>query len=346
MAVELPEPTRCEAEILLTTLHPKVGKPLRFIKLKGGANNQVFRVETADSQFCLKWYFSHPGDPRNRLAHEYQFLQYAWSLGIRNIPQPLGVSAAGNLALFSYVPGRPFTLGEIHSRHIQQAAQFLEKLNQDPKSDVASALPIASEACFCWQDHILKVQQRIDRLKELACESILHQKAEEFIHQQLVPHWSSLKTKLENRFMRRGSDLGHRCNRLGRIVSPSDFGFHNAILGREETAFFIDFEYAGWDSPIKLLSDFFHQPEIPIPLTYLDEMIEAVGKFLPNSRSLGEFTRWFLPVYGVKWCCILLNDFLPVHESRRSFSHGQTPTFERLERQLKKAHRKLASLDV
>jgi hypothetical protein len=45
-----------------------------------------------------------------------------------------------------------------------------------------------------------------------------------------------------------------------RTLSPSDFGFHNAIRKTDGTLCFIDFEYFGWDDPVKLTADFLHHP--------------------------------------------------------------------------------------
>ena len=41
-----------------------------------------------------------------------------------------------------------------------------------------------------------------------------------------------------------------------RILSPSDFGLHNTI-SKKNKLYFFDFEYFGWDDPIKLICDFF-----------------------------------------------------------------------------------------
>ncbi|MCA9068820.1 MAG: aminoglycoside phosphotransferase family protein [Planctomycetaceae bacterium] len=346
MAVDLPEPIRHEVNRLLATVDPSAGKPQRFTKLKGGANNQVFRVETSNSQFCLKWYFTHPSDPRNRLAHEYRFLKHAWSLGIRNIPQPLGVSPALQIAVFSYLSGRPFSSEPVRLEHIEQAMQFLRQLNQSWESETALALPIASEACFTWQEHIATVQERIDRLKNIPIESDLHQNAADFVRLQLLPRWEIERATVEHRFSKENRELGQSCNRVPRIISPSDFGFHNAILSDDGNTYFIDFEYAGWDSPVKAMCDFFHQPQVPISLKYFDEFVEVIEYLFPNNLSLRDVIDSIFPIYGIKWCCILLNEFLPVHESRRSFSQGSTPSSERLKNQLRKAELKLASIQL
>ena len=43
-------------------------------------------------------------------------------------------------------------------------------------------------------------------------------------------------------------DIADRC------VSPSDFGFHNAIVRGSGEICFIDFEYAGWDDSAQVFS--------------------------------------------------------------------------------------------
>lgn len=48
-----------------------------------------------------------------------------------------------------------------------------------------------------------------------------------------------------------------------KIISPSDVGVHNFAKFNNKFIFY-DFEYAGLDSPIKLISDLYYQPEINI----------------------------------------------------------------------------------
>ena len=42
-----------------------------------------------------------------------------------------------------------------------------------------------------------------------------------------------------------------------RTLSPSDFGFHNALRTPAGTMVFLDFEYFGWDDPAKTGFGFF-----------------------------------------------------------------------------------------
>jgi hypothetical protein len=83
---------------------------------------------------------------------------------------------------------------------------------------------------------------------------------------------------------------------------------------------FLDFEYAGSDDPAKLASDFFCQPEIPVPpglhATFIARMAEGFGLDDKGQARC----RMLLDAYRIKWTCIILNDFLPVGAARRAFA--------------------------
>ena len=48
-------------------------------------------------------------------------------------------------------------------------------------------------------------------------------------------------------------------------IFSSDFGFHNALIDESGTVYLLDFEYAGWDDPAKLVCDFSNQPDMLLP---------------------------------------------------------------------------------
>jgi hypothetical protein len=110
-----------------------------------------------------------------------------------------------------------------------------------------------------------------------------------------------------------------------RCISPSDFGFHNALRQPGPCIAFYDFEHAGWDDPAKLVADFFCQVERPVPDAYMQTFQEQYFASFPNSRQLAYRFAALLPSYRVKWCCILLNEFLPDAQGRRQFSGAQEP---------------------
>jgi hypothetical protein len=103
-------------------------------------------------------------------------------------------------------------------------------------------------------------------------------------------------------------------------VSPSDFGFHNVLVGEDDRLSFLDFEYAGWDDPAKLVCDFFWQPRFPVPLALREPFVRSVLAFSREIAFHRERVHLLDPLFGLKWCCILLNPFLPQWEVRHAFA--------------------------
>ena len=96
-------------------------------------------------------------------------------------------------------------------------------------------------------------------------------------------------------------------------------------------------EYAGWDDPAKLICDFFCQVEIPVPFIFLEFAIETLNFLAKEKRDFSERTMLLLPAIKIKWCCLLLNEFLSSEEKRRRFAE-QLNSPQRLTTQLRKAN--------
>ena len=103
-----------------------------------------------------------------------------------------------------------------------------------------------------------------------------------------------------------------------RILSPSDFGFHNILETMGQLQFF-DFEYAGWCDPAKLICDFACQPERQIRPIQAQQFGEKISENLDLPSTMARF-KVLLPLYRLKWCCILLNEFHKKDRERREHS--------------------------
>jgi hypothetical protein len=80
----------------------------------------------------------------------------------------------------------------------------------------------------------------------------------------------------------------------------------------------VDFEYAGWDDPAKLICDFICQPELPVSEPQGSEFLEELLLAVRDSDGVRRRVQHLLPVHRVKWCCILLNEFKLADRRRRS----------------------------
>ena len=314
--------------------------------LTGGANNRVYRVDTSETQLLLKSYFSHPDDPRDRLNAEFSFCQFAWDHGIRSVPEPLACDAANRLGLYGYLNGRRLAAGEISLQHVVECTDFFCSLNRSNTVPAARRLGAASEACFSTCDHLTCVERRVRNLETIPCSSETHQAAAQFVCSDLLPKWSavveSTEVQCQTLELQPDLELAHG----SRVVSPSDFGFHNAIVDGHGRLRFIDFEYAGWDDPAKMVCDFFCQIEVPVPREYLAPFVDAVVAMDSQPELLRNRIELLFPVYQIKWCCITLNEFLPTAAARRRFSDTGAGLDSRQQRQLEKAKRIFSEIDL
>jgi hypothetical protein len=293
-------------------------------RLTGGRNNRVFRLDRAGAPpLALKLYHHDARDTRDRLGAEWAFLRHAWDVcGLRSVPQPLAAEPASHAALYSFVEGDRVT--QVEPAHVAAARNFVAALNRPAAREAASRLAPASVTCFNMAAHAETVARRVARLAAGLDPAAPHAvAAAALVNTRLLPAWASIEARLPRDE-----------TPLPWCVSPSDFGFHNALADAAEKLVFLDFEYAGRDDPAKLVCDFFCQPELPVPMAHYAGFRDALCANAARCDAL-------LPAYRLKWACIMLNDFLAAGAARRDFAEG-TDRATRCAAQLAKAR---AALD-
>jgi hypothetical protein len=298
------------------------GCDFRFERLSGGRNNRVYRV-TAGAAVVLKWYFRHANDQRDRLNAEYAFCEYAIACGATCVATPLGRDDSSQLAAFSILEGDRLAAGQVEPSHTRQAIELLRLLNEQRASPIAQRLPLASEACFSLDEHIDCVSARVARIQSIAASTEHHRAAVELVDAVIVPALARSASQLKEWASTSNVSMSATLTVEQRCVSPSDFGFHNALLHADGRLSFLDFEYAGWDDPAKLLCDFFCQPEVPAPRETWQEFADLTAALAGDTQLERQRQALLLPLYQVKWCCILLNEFVATAGERRKFAEQQ-----------------------
>ena len=128
------------------------------------------------------------------------------------------------------------------------------------------------------------------------------------------------------------------------ILSPSDFGFHNALYSKNKNLIFHDFEYFGWDDPVKLISDFSHHAAMNLTKEIEQLWFSGVSKIYGKYLLARLQAAW--PLYGLNWCLIILNEFKDeAWNRRRSADYSKSNLRdEHLAIQLAKSKNKLNEL--
>jgi hypothetical protein len=302
--------------------------------LAAGGNNRVYRVQAGSERFIAKWYFHSESDSRDRLGSEFAFLEHAWGAGLRCVPRPLARDPALHLGLYEFVEGRRLAPAEVGRERVVEAARFFAALNEPSSRRRGASLPAASEACFSVNEHLDMVEARLARFSRMRVASSVDREAATFV-EELRRAWSVER----RRILSSTRDPGEALPERWRCLSPSDFGFHNALLRPGGELCFLDFEYAGWDDPAKGLGDFFAHPGCPVARQHLEAFALAAAAPFEDGAVLIGRARLLEPVFRVKWCCIILNEFLADAAERRRFANpGMDPEQSKLA-QLEKARR-------
>ena len=121
-------------------------------------------------------------------------------------------------------------------------------------------------------------------------------------------------------------------------LSPSDFGFHNAIRKDNGDIVFLDFEHFGWDDPAKLISDFLFHPKMNLDLKLKKKFVDNMLSIFSSDNPLKYRFEILYPLFALKWCLICLNEFLPNNFMKRKFAYRQNlDKIDILKQQLLKA---------
>lgn len=288
--------------------------------LDGGGNNRVLLATlTNGNRFLVKAYFYSPEDQRDRFFHERTFHEVAVRFGIECVPKAFGWDESTRLALYEFLEGSKLRSAEVGSEAVAEAACFFAQLNRSRESLPDGSVPKASEACFSIADHLRLINGRVERLCLGLPDASMDSEVAGWISGELLPRWEGVRATLEER----GCSEPEWQTPLEPprwCLSPSDFGFHNAIQAGRGLVFF-DFEYAGWDDPAKMACDFFCQPEAPPPLAEFDSFLAATLLSGWDLATYRKRVRLLLPAYRIKWACIILNVFVSTHVTRRKFAN-------------------------
>ncbi len=308
-----------------------VGLPVREIKpLSDGANSRAYRVTVSDGKkFCVKKYPSRDIDRRNRLEVEFSALRFLRNQGEACVPAPIARDDARNLAIFEWIDGRKNLAPE--KTAVDLAIKFLRRLQVYRDEALTEGIPDASDACFSGLDMAEQIRGRFDSLMKFAAGNA-----------QL----GGFLQKFSSCFARVLDDVRLRAERNGlefdvplgpefRVLSPSDFGFHNILIEKERCVF-LDFEYFGWDDPAKLLLDFYWHPGMLLSDSLRKYFVSEAASLY--DAAVCSRIEAFSPLFGLNWCLIMLNVFR-TSQNEKDNSSGEK------KKQLKKARNYLVRVE-
>jgi hypothetical protein len=300
----------------------RLGEKVVFLKrLAGGNNSQIYRITCLNGRIVVaKIYHRHFADPRDRLSVEFRTLSFLWNHGIREIPQPLIEDTLHGFALYQFISGESIDSEQVGELDIDRIVDFSVSLDTLKHSEEGLNLPPASEACFSCASLVENIEGRLDRLIGVQPQEILSNELHHFLDNQFQSLFERITPWSKSLLERNGISSKQQLAVAERTLSPSDFGFHNALRLKNGRLIFLDFEYFGWDDPAKMILDFVLHPAMNLSHHLKERFVKKMVRHFDPAGSLSLRLKAFYPLFGLKWVMILLNEFVRDDLSRRQFA--------------------------
>lgn len=304
-----------------------------------GGNSKVFCAEAANKKWAIKSYPPYAPNQRDRLEAESTAYKFLNSQGIDAVPTFKAICPTERWLIIDWIDGAlPHTYS---TSDIEQAITFIRevaKLNTLPE---AKNLPQAAEACLSLEIIIKQIEQRLQRLENLPDKDPA---LVDFLTNDFKPTFSAIQTQAREGYVKHQMNPSEELASQNRSLIPADFGFHNALRDTNGKLYFFDFDYFGWDDPVKLLADILWHPKMTLSSAQQQQFIEGIAKVYQNDTLF--LTRFQLtkPLFGLRWALILLNEFIPAFWQNRQHAEAHQNQDDAKILQLKRAKGLLKAL--
>jgi hypothetical protein len=309
-----------------------VGGPVdRLQQVGGGRNSRVYRVDAPGGTFALKQYPSRAEDTRDRLGAEVGALEWMARFGVTTVPVVVAVDRERNFVLLSWIEGA--LVRTVERNDIDQSVAFLSRLHGLRHTPAIPEFHLATEACLSGEEIERQVRARLKQLLAIPQEPDLAEFLRSTFSPALEESLSGARQTLSDGRLSFDGELTQE----HRSLVPSDFGFHNALRHPDGKLSFIDFEYFGWDDPVKLTADILLHPGTPVSPALRGYFRESAERLYGSDPTFARRLDAFYPLFGLRWGLILLNEFHPERWRRRLLAGATEDWSDAKARQLRAA---------
>ena len=292
-------------------------QPLRYLTKKGGGNSVVFCVEGNGQQFAVKSYPPYAPGQRDRLAAELMVYRFLDQYGIPSVPRLKTACEVNRLLIIEWIDG--VVPHQYSSVDIEQAIQFIRSIHGLNALPDAKGLPLAAEACLSLDIILKQIKQRLERLQALPEKD---RELNAFLTNEFLPTLQQLEQQARDGYLVNGLRADENLELSKRSLIPADFGFHNSIRDATGKLYFFDFDYFGWDDPVKLLADILWHPKMQLSEEQKQQFIDGISDvYRADTTFLSRF-YYTWPLFGLRWVLILLNEYIPAFWQNRQ--HADT----------------------
>jgi hypothetical protein len=238
--------------------------------------------------------------------------------GISAVPHAIACNSQLRVTLLEWIDGE--IVPDPSAADIAASTRFIAAIHELRGEEGARKLPEAAEACLSGAEIVRQIASRVDRLSRLRSEEPA---LAVFLSGTFEPLSVMIVGWAKTGYRAAGLDFDRPLAFAARTLCPADFGFHNALRRESGDLAFVDFDYFGWDDPVKLVADFLRHPGMALGDALKRQFAVAATAIYDGDSGFRLRLPLLYPLFGLRWCVILLNEFLPERWARRT-NAGET----------------------
>ncbi len=314
---------------------------IEILTTAAGGNSKVFCVQADGKKWAIKSYPPYAPNQRDRLAAESTVYQFLNQHNVPSVPNYKLSCPTERMLVIDWIEGDIPANESITTNDIDQAVGFINEIAKLNHSSFAKNLVPAAEACLSLNIIFGQIDKRLERLQQYTADE---PKLHDFLQNKFIPLFANLKNQAIAGYEQNGLSPDAELEQANQSLIPADFGFHNSLRDEKGTLHFFDFDYFGWDDPVKLLADILWHPKMSLNNTQQKQFIDGIATVYSHDKHFLTRFKYTFPLYGLRWALILLNEFIPAFWQNRQHAAVHVDFSSAKTKQLKLATNLLAKL--
>lgn len=278
---------------------------LDVFPIEAGRNSRIYRVENNGDVFALKFFRPGKEGERERFEAETSALYLFAEHGIEGTPRVIAKDKVNNCVLMEWIDGDP--VENYGVKEIEALVAFVERVHDIAHQGFGQEIRRATEVCLNGSEIVRQINLRLSRLDASKSQ---YPQLQEFIDEEFLPAFNEIFRWSQKQYQSSGLNFYENISLQQQTLSVVDFGFHNA-LRKNDKFYFLDFEFFGWDDPVKLVADTLQHPAMTLDDEKKQLLFSSLAKIYERDEMFLTRLQLLYPLFGLKWCMIMLNPFLP-----------------------------------
>ncbi len=243
----------------------------------------------------MKFFRPDPDGKRKRFEAETTALVLFAEGGIEVTPRVIAKDKLNNCVLMEWIEGA--RVDHYGAEEIKALVAFIEAVHDIARKGLRRDIRCATEACLNGNEIVRQINLRLSRLDASKNE---HPRLRAFLDEEFLPALNEVSQWSQKQYQCLRLDFSENVGFEQQTLSVVDSGFHNT-LRKDNKFYFLDFEFFGWDDPVKLVADTLQHPGMTLDDENKQMLFSGFMKIYGQDEMFGARIKLLYPLFGLKW---------------------------------------------